>query len=70
MRWLRFMSWLRRVHLFVSKQLCRIQCGRISYGEARRLAIEALRQAEERRQEEREQEARFWTVMDDGIGGG
>ena len=41
------------------------QCGRIRFGEARRLALESLQQAEARRQEEREREARFWTVMDD-----
>jgi len=37
----------------------------ISLSEARRLAIDAMLQAEERRQEEREQEARFWAAMDD-----
>ena len=38
---------------------------RISIVEARRLAIEALAQAETRRQDEREREAAFWAALED-----
>ena len=38
---------------------------RISIAEARRLAMEALAQAETRRQDEREREAAFWAALED-----
>lgn len=38
---------------------------RVSLAQARRLAIEALVDAEKRRQSERKQEATFWSAVDD-----
>lgn len=41
-----------------ASQRCR--CGRLTWGEAKALALQALYDAKERRQKEREAEAEYW----------
>jgi hypothetical protein len=59
------MFWPVRQAFYAEPHASTKQPRKISLHEAQRVAVEALLNAEKRRQESREQEANFWAAMED-----